>query len=86
VSTELKAASVIVNIQDEGAGISPGDQRRIFDRFFRASDISLNQPMGMGLGLYITSQIIERHGGIINVNSEPGKGSLFSFTLPLQNA
>lgn len=72
-----------VSIQDQDAGIAPEDQLRIFDRFYRATDNTISTSPGIGLGLYISSQIIQRHGGNLHVESTPGKGSVFTFTLPL---
>lgn len=70
-----------VAVRDEGIGISAEHQARVFDRFERA--ISSNEVSGLGLGLYISRQIVERHGGRIFVESEPGRGSTFAVELPL---
>ncbi|HSJ52631.1 MAG TPA: response regulator, partial [Anaerolineae bacterium] len=72
-----------VDVVDTGVGISPQDQARLFTRFFRAEDDLVRQQTGTGLGLNITRSLVEMHGGEIQVASEPGKGSTFSFTLPL---
>ncbi|WP_316850508.1 sensor histidine kinase [Pedobacter agri] len=74
---------VKVSITDYGLGISQEDQKKIFDRFFRVSNIQKHFP-GMGIGLYISAQIIKQHGGTLWVDSEPGKGATFSFTLPIK--
>jgi PAS domain S-box-containing protein len=71
-----------VSITDYGMGISMEDQKRIFERFYRAGDIQQHFP-GMGIGLYVCEQIIKNHEGTLWVESEIGKGSTFSFTLPL---
>ncbi|WP_345949102.1 PAS domain S-box protein [Mucilaginibacter sp. PAMB04274] len=71
-----------VSVTDYGMGISSDDQKRIFERFYRAGEIQQHFP-GMGIGLYVCDQIIKNHGGILWVESEKGKGSTFSFTLPL---
>jgi PAS domain S-box-containing protein len=71
-----------VSITDHGMGINLDDQKKIFDRFYRVGEIQRSFP-GMGIGLYICDQIIKNHGGTIWVESEKGKGSTFSFTLPL---
>ncbi len=68
-------------IRDHGIGISPEDQARIFNRFERAG--SIKSFGGLGLGLYITRQIVSSHGGTIRVESEPGSGSTFIVELPL---
>jgi PAS domain S-box-containing protein len=71
-----------VSVTDYGMGISEQDQKSIFERFFRAGDIQKRFP-GMGIGLYICDQLIKSHGGTIWVESEKGKGSTFSFTVPI---
>ncbi len=72
-----------VDVIDTGIGISKQDQERLFTRFFRAEDRAVRQQAGTGLGLHITKLLVEMHGGLIWVKSEPGVGSTFSFTLPL---
>ncbi|RYE54219.1 MAG: PAS domain-containing protein [Sphingobacteriales bacterium] len=74
---------VKVTVTDYGLGISIEDQQNIFDRFFRSGDIQKRFP-GMGIGLYICEQIVKNHGGTIWVESEKGKGSTFSFTIPIE--
>lgn len=69
-------------VKDNGIGIDPADQKRIFEKFERLNTIKGEE--GTGLGLAIVKRIIERHGGEIWVESEPGKGSTFYFTLPMQ--
>jgi signal transduction histidine kinase len=71
-----------VSVIDQGMGISIEDQKRIFERFYRVGDIQQHFP-GMGIGLYICDQIIKNHDGTLWVESEKGRGSTFSFTLPL---
>ena len=71
----------VIKIKDEGPGISPDAQKKIFQRFERqTSDSSIN---GLGLGLFICKEILERHDGNISVHSEPGKGAEFTVMLPL---
>src|SRR5690606_32928118 len=69
-------------VADQGIGISRADQKRIFDRFERA--VSARYYGGFGLGLWITRQVVEAHGGTIHVESELGKGSVFTVELPLR--
>ncbi|MEO7161012.1 MAG: hybrid sensor histidine kinase/response regulator [Polaromonas sp.] len=70
-----------IDVCDQGKGIAAGDQQRIFEQFERGADpIS---PDGFGLGLYISRQLVEAHGGSIELASKAGKGSVFSVTLPL---
>lgn len=73
--------SVSVSIRDTGIGLSPESQKKIFTRFYRADGV--NNISGLGLGLYLTKEIIERHHGNIKVESELGQGANFIFTLPL---
>lgn len=72
-----------VDVCDNGPGIAAMDQARIFEKFRQAGDTMTGKRGGTGLGLAISRQIIQRFGGAIWVESEPGKGALFSFTLPL---
>ena len=74
--------NVRVSVKDEGPGISLEKQPYLFDRYYRA-DHTGSQYSGLGLGLYICAEIIKKHGGDIGVQSTPGKGSTFWFTLPL---
>ncbi len=74
---------MIVSIIDTGIGIAPEDFEKIFEQFVQAGDTLTDKPTGTGLGLPISKQIVEYHGGNIWVDSEPGKGSTFFFTLPL---
>lgn len=70
-----------ITVQDSGVGISKNDQQRIFQPFFRISE-RVSQPDGLGLGLYIASEIVKQNGGKIQVQSAPNKGSSFTVTIP----
>jgi signal transduction histidine kinase len=72
-----------VDVRDNGPGINPEHQEMIFERFRQAGDPLTGKPQGTGLGLYISRRIIEHSGGRLWVNSRPGAGACFSFTLPL---
>lgn len=82
VGGEFDEKSVTVFVRDEGVGISENDQEHIFDRFYRVDDALSRKTQGTGLGLYLVKGIIEAHNGTIGVNSKPGTGSTFWFTLP----
>jgi signal transduction histidine kinase len=73
---------VRIAVTDTGYGISPADQARLYNQFFRSEDPTIREQTGWGLGLHITRRLIELLGGQISVQSEPGKGSTFSFTMP----
>ncbi|CAK6695496.1 GHKL domain-containing protein [Synechococcus sp. CBW1107] len=73
----------VLQVQDSGIGITPADQQRIFDRFFRSDPGRSRRQGGTGLGLSIVAAIVRRHHGQISVDSTPGFGSVFSVTLPL---
>src|SRR5258708_4263123 len=82
-------ARVLVRVIDQGTGIPPGEQERIFERFHRSDTRLSRATAGVGLGLYITRSIVEGHGGRIWAESPgPGRGSIFTMVLPIgsQNA
>ncbi len=72
-----------VSVRDYGIGISHEQQSRIFERFYRAQSGQQGNFPGFGMGLYISSEIVKRHGGRITVESEEGKGSIFTVMLPV---
>ena len=78
--TEPEAMGVRIDIQDNGCGIEPAIRERIFDPFFTTKPVG----QGTGLGLAISYGIIQEHGGRIEVQSEPGKGSCFTVHLPIE--
>jgi signal transduction histidine kinase len=71
-----------VEVQDNGPGISRDHHEAIFDKFHQVGDTMTDKPQGTGLGLPISRQIIGHFGGRMWVNSDPGSGATFSFTLP----
>lgn len=75
---------VKIEVQDYGIGISKKDLEKVFERFFQANTNIRQSVSGIGLGLYICSEIIKQHGGKIWANSIKGKGSTFSFNIPLE--
>jgi PAS domain S-box-containing protein len=79
---ERGAGEARVHVVDQGVGIPPEALPRLFDRFYRVRETA-GHAQGLGLGLYISRRIVEAHGGRIAVESEPGRGSTFTVTLPL---
>lgn len=77
---------VVVAIRDTGVGIAPADQARVFEEFAQARSGASREQEGTGLGLTLSRKLVELHGGKIWVESEVGKGSTFSFTLPVRAA
>ncbi|HEY0847958.1 MAG TPA: HAMP domain-containing sensor histidine kinase, partial [Noviherbaspirillum sp.] len=73
-----------VDVIDNGPGIAPADQQLIFEKFRQVGDRFTGKPQGTGLGLPISRQIIQHFGGTLWVESKPGEGATFSFTLPLK--
>ncbi len=82
LTKKKKAAEIAV--RDFGIGIAPEHQKKIFSKFYRVSGSKEKTYPGLGMGLYIANEIIKRHGGEIKVVSVKGKGTEFSFTIPLQ--
>jgi signal transduction histidine kinase len=74
--------SVEISVSDTGIGIAPEDQPKIFEEFRQVGSDYVHKVEGTGLGLTLAKKFVELHGGRIWVESEPGKGSTFSFTLP----
>jgi Na+/proline symporter/nitrogen-specific signal transduction histidine kinase len=83
VSLREDGAKLRVDVRDNGPGINPEDQAVIFEKFRQAGDTLTGKPQGTGLGLPISKHIVEHYGGRIWVESSPGQGACFAFTLPL---
>jgi two-component system sensor histidine kinase BaeS len=84
VAAKARDGQVAVAVQDTGAGIAPEHLPFVFDRFYRADASRARQTGGAGLGLAIVKQLVLAHGGTVDVTSEPGQGSTFTFTLPIE--
>lgn len=85
ISTELSEGEAILSVQDFGIGISPKNIDRVFEQFYRVSGSKQHTFPGLGLGLFISSEIIKREGGRIWVHSVEGEGSIFYFSLPVSD-
>ena len=83
ISAFAEGPMAVIEVADTGIGIRPEDQAQIFDAFRQLDSTARRQVSGTGLGLAITRNLIELHGGKIEVESLPGRGSTFRFTLPL---
>lgn len=83
IRSQQKNNEITLSVEDCGVGISKDHQARVFERFYRVSGPEGESFPGLGLGLYISHEIIKRQGGRIWVESEKGKGSTFCFSLPL---
>jgi signal transduction histidine kinase len=82
LETKRDGAGVVVSVRDTGVGIAPADQARVFEEYTQAGGAATSGQEGTGLGLTLSRRLVELHGGRIWVESELGKGSAFSFTLP----
>jgi signal transduction histidine kinase/CheY-like chemotaxis protein len=82
-SVHQRDSELVVSVKDSGIGIALADQPKVFEKFKQVGDTLTDKPKGTGLGLPICKEIVEYHGGRIWVESEPGQGSTFSFTLPI---
>jgi signal transduction histidine kinase len=84
IGVQRQPEEVIVWVKDEGRGISEEDQPHVFDRFYRTHNGNDESVEGLGLGLYIAHEIIVQQGGRMWVESKPGEGSTFYFSLPVE--
>ena len=85
VEGSVSGDEVFVAVADQGIGIGARDRDHLFDLFYRATDSTARQFPGTGLGLHICRNLVHAHGGRIWVDSEPGVGSRFTFTLPIRH-
>ncbi len=85
IEGSVSGDEVFVAVADQGIGIGARDRDHVFDLFYRATDSTARQFPGTGLGLHICRNLVHAHGGRIWVDSEPGVGSRFTFTLPIRH-
>ena len=83
VAARAEDGAILVSVTDRGMGIPKADQKRIFEKFYRAENSLVHETKGSGLGLALVQHIAEAHGGSVKVESAPGKGSTFTLLLPL---
>jgi signal transduction histidine kinase len=85
ISAQPRPGFVLVSVSDNGTGIPAAHLGKVFDRLYQVGDVkdARSREQGLGLGLNIVKSIVEAHGGEVSVESEVGKGTVFSFTLPL---
>jgi signal transduction histidine kinase len=83
ISAWVSENSVVISIEDTGIGITEKELSNVFSRFYRSERNEVQQVPGTGLGLAIVRSLVEMHGGDIWVESTPGSGSTFTFSLPL---
>jgi signal transduction histidine kinase/ActR/RegA family two-component response regulator len=86
LKVEKRSGEVRISVSDQGIGIPAEDQDKLFQRFFRAYNATARNYGGLGIGLYVSNEIVRGHGGHFEVQSEPGRGSTFTVFLPLAHA
>jgi signal transduction histidine kinase len=79
-----RAGEVRIAVTDRGIGIAKAEHKKIFDKFYRAEDSLVHETKGSGLGLPLVRHIMEAHGGSVEVESAPGRGSIFTLVLPVR--
>jgi signal transduction histidine kinase len=84
IQTAVESGSVRITVRDSGIGMTEQDQARLFTQFFRGESAAVRDQPGWGLGLHVTKRLVEVLGGTIGVESQPGAGSTFWFTQPLE--
>ena len=83
IEVRREGSKVLVTVKDTGIGIPRSEQKKIFEKFFRGEDSLVHETKGSGLGLSLVRHIMEAHGGSVEVDSTPGKGSTFTLVLPV---
>jgi len=86
ISLGSDGENAIINVVDSGNGIPAEELKNLFKKFFRGTNAEQLEPNGSGLGLFITKNIIDRHGGKIYAESQQGRGTMFKLLIPLKRA
>ena len=84
IDVRREASKVLVSVTDRGIGVPRGEHKKIFEKFYRGEDSLVHETKGSGLGLPLVQHIMEAHGGSVEVESAPGKGSTFTLVLPVE--
>jgi signal transduction histidine kinase len=74
---------VLLSVTDRGIGVAKGEQKKIFEKFYRAENSLVHETKGSGLGLALVQHIMQAHGGSVEIESAPGKGSTFTLVVPM---
>lgn len=85
VRTKSNDSGIFISVEDRGIGMSKAVQHRVFERFYRESTGNVHNVKGFGLGLNYVKAITDAHGGNVTVESEQGRGSVFTVFLPFRN-
>jgi two-component system sensor histidine kinase VicK len=83
IRVERRDGTILLAVSDEGIGIPAAAQAQLFQPYFRANNATANQIGGFGIGLYLAKEIVNRHGGTIEVASNEGRGTTFTLSFPV---